>query len=174
MRFALLTTGLAFAALSLAATLESALKELPQVRFPESRRVVSGTIDEMHIQALKDAGIKHVVSLRRAEENPQFDEAKAVAAHGLKFHALPIKGPQSLTLDNAQTLDHILNEVGHEPALLHCSSGNRVGALIALREGWIKGKSVEDAIETGKRWGLGGLESAVREALSSSGTSLVR
>lgn len=166
MRFAVLTLGLAFAALALASTPEEALKDLPQVRFPAPHRVVSGTINETHLQALKAAGIRHVVSLRPAEENPNFDEPSAVAAQGLQFYAIPIKGPQSLTRENAQALDDLLEQIGDAPALLHCSSGNRVGALITLREAWILGKSTEEAIATGKRWGLLALEGTVRDMLS--------
>lgn len=170
-RFAVLTLSLAFAAFATASTPEEILKALPQVRFPEAHRVVSGAIDEAHMQAIKASGIQHVVSLRPAEENPNFDEPSAAAAQGLEFHAIPIKGPQSLTRENAQTLDDVLAEIGEESALLHCSSGNRVGALIALREAWIKGRPTEEAIETGKRWGLAALENAVRTTLSSSEAS---
>ena len=133
--------------------------------------MVSGTINDAHLDVIKAAGIRHVVSLRPAEENPSFDEPSAVAAHGLVFHAIPIKGPQSLTRDNAQALDDVLRQIGDEPALLHCSSGNRVGALIALREAWIKGQPAEEAIATGKRWGLAALEGAVRNTLNSSKAS---
>jgi uncharacterized protein (TIGR01244 family) len=170
-RIATLTLGLAFAVLTLASTLEAKLKELPQVRFPEPQKVVSGALDATHLEAVKAAGIQHVVTLRPAEENPDFDEPSAVAALGLEFHAIPIKGPQSLTRENAQALHKILDEIGDEPALLHCSSGNRVGALIALREAWINGKSPDEAIAIGKRWGLAGLEKAVGTALSTSPAS---
>lgn len=169
MRLATLTLGLlSFSALTLGSSPEDALKDLPQVRFPEPQRVVSGAIAETHLQAIKAAGIQHVVSLRPAQENPGFDEPRAVAAHGLEFHAIPIQGPQSLTRENARALDAVLEQIGDEPALLHCSSGNRVGALIALREAWVHGKSSDEAIATGKRWGLTTLEGAVTDALSQS------
>lgn len=171
MRFAAFTLGLVLCATTFASTPEKKLKELPQVRFPEQHRVVSGAIDETHLEAIKAAGIQHVVSLRPAEENPSFDEPRAVAAHGLTFHAIPIKGPQSLTRDNAQALDEVLRQIGDESALLHCSSGNRVGALIALREAWINGQPTEEAIAIGKHWGLTALESAVRNTLNSSKVS---
>ncbi len=144
---------------------EQLLGELPQARFPGSNRVVTGAIDASHLNAVKRAGIRHVLNLRPAEENPKFDEAQAVRQLGLEYHALPIKGAQSLTMENAHALDRILKDIGEEPALLHCSSGNRVGALIAVREAWIRGEPAEQAIATGKKWGLTQLEGPVRALL---------
>lgn len=143
-----------------------ALRDLPQVRFPASNRVVSGAIAESHLAALRSAGVRHVVNLRPAEENPNFDEAEAVEAFGLEYHAVPIEGVRSLTIENARALDRILKRIGDEPALLHCSSGNRVGALVALREAWIEGVPAEQAIDTGKAWGLTRLEQQVRVLLA--------
>jgi uncharacterized protein (TIGR01244 family) len=144
---------------------EDALSDLPRVRFPEPGRIVSGAIDARHIEALKRAGIRHVVNLRPVEENPGFDEVKVVTEHGLRYHAIAIHGPQSLTKQNVEEFDRVLAEIDNEPALIHCSSGNRVGAMIALREGWMRGASVQEAIELGKRWGLGALEAPVKALL---------
>lgn len=155
---------LAFAANS-SEPLEHALRELPNARFPTESKVVSGTLDASQIALLSRAGIRHIVNLQPPEENPTFDEARAVEDHGLEYHALPIEGAQSLTLENVQALERILEYIGDEPALLHCSSGNRVGALIALRATWIQGKSLEEALEIGERWGLIRLAQPVRALL---------
>lgn len=155
---------LAFALTAHAADVER-LGNLPHVRFPEAQRVVSGAIDAAHVEQLRDAGIRHVVNLRPIAENPKFDEAGILEEHGLTYHYLPIDGARSLTRENAAALDRILTEVGEEPTLIHCSSGNRVGALIALREAWVRGRGAEEAIAAGKRWGLTRLEDEVRSAL---------
>lgn len=155
---------LAFAAHS-AEPLEHSLRELPNAHFPTANKVVSGALDASQLALLSRAGIRHVVDLRPPEENPSFDEARAVEDHGLEYHALPIEGEQSLTLENAQALERILEDIGDEPALLHCSSGNRVGALIAIRAAWVQGKSPEEALEIGKRWGLTRLAQPVRALL---------
>jgi uncharacterized protein (TIGR01244 family) len=161
-RLALLAILGSCALLVQAADTRATLSELPQARFPVPNRVVSGAIDASHIDLLKRAGIRHVVNLRPADENPTFDEARAVEEQGLEYHAVPVKGAQSLTRENARALDRILKEIGDEPALLHCSSGNRVGALVAVREAWINGKSPEEAVAIGKEWGLTSLDGAVR------------
>ncbi|MCB1596489.1 MAG: hypothetical protein KDI87_02140 [Gammaproteobacteria bacterium] len=49
--------------------------------------------------------------------------------------------------------------------MIHCTSSNRVGALIALRAATLQGMSGDAAVELGKTWGLGSLEPAVRERL---------
>lgn len=152
-------------ALSSHAADTDALADLPQVRFPEAHRVVSGAIDGAHVERLREAGIRHVINLRPIAENPEFDEAGIVEQHGLSYHYLPIEGAQSLTRDNVLAFDRILSEVGDEPTLIHCSTGNRVGALIALREAWVRGRDPREAIEEGRRWGLTRLEGAVRSAL---------
>ena len=159
-----LTSLLAVAA-HCAQPLQPALQQLPDARFPVANKVVTGTLDASQIASLPRAGIRHIVNLRPAEEHPSLDEARVANEHGLEYHAIPIKGAQSLTLENAKALDRVLGEIGDEPTLLHCSSGNRVGALIAVREAWIKGKSPEEAVGIGKAWGLAGLEESVRALL---------
>lgn len=141
------------------------LDELPQVRYPQENRVVSGAIEREDVRRLREAGIRHVVNLRPTQENAQFDEAREVREQGLRYHYIPIRGGESLTRENAEELDRVLEQIGEEPALIHCSSGNRVGALIAVREAWIKGRSADAAIAKGTRWGLTKLEDTVRALL---------
>lgn len=160
--FMALLFGVAASAESTSAEL---LRTLPNVRFPADNRVVSGAIDEDHIAQLRAAGIEHVIDLRPPEEHPALDEARLVKEQGLDYHVIPIKGIESLTRDNALELHRLLEAAGDDPTLVHCSSGNRVGALIALREAWIKGRSTQDAIEEGRRWGMTRLEEPVKALL---------
>jgi len=51
------------------------------------------------------------------------------------------------------------------PIVVHCASSNRVGAMAALRAAWLQGQSADQAIETGKAWGLKSLEPEVRALL---------
>lgn len=146
-------------------TASGLLEKLPQARMPAPNRIVSAGIDSSHMETLRRAGIRHIVNLRPAEETPDFDEARTAAEHGLVYHGIPIRGAESLTIENVRKLDRILQEIGDEPALLHCSSGNRVGALIALREAWINEQSPERALAVGREWGLTRLEPSVRALL---------
>lgn len=139
--------------------------DLPNERSPQEHRIVSGAIDADDLGRLRAAGIRHVISLRTVEESKGFDEAQIAAGLGIDYHSIPIKGAESLTKENAQKLDQLLQQAGEDPTLVHCASGNRVGALIAVREAWIKGQPVDAAVAEGKRWGLTSLEGAVRSKL---------
>lgn len=48
---------------------------------------------------------------------------------------------------------------------MHCKSGNRVSAAVALRDGWIRGCNPETALANGKAAGLLGLEQEVQSRL---------
>lgn len=150
---------------------DQAALDLPNERSPQENRLVSGAIDAVDLGRLRAAGIRHVINLRTEEESQGFNEAHIAAGLGIHYHSIPIKGAESLTKENARKLDELLQQVGEEPTLIHCGSGNRVGAVIALREAWIRGQSVDAAIAEGKRWGLTGLESAVRGVLESGANS---
>jgi uncharacterized protein (TIGR01244 family) len=145
--------------------------DLPNERSPEANRVVSGAIDAEDLGRLRAAGIRHVIDLRTEEEGKGFPEALIATGLGMDYHSIPIKGAESLTEENARKLDEAFQQVGEEPTLIHCASGNRVGALIAVREALIKGRSADEAIAEGKRWGLTKLESDVRKVLESNASS---
>ena len=84
---------------------------------------------------------------------------------GIGYTNLPIRGAGDLTRANVVRFDQLLREAGTQETLVHCASGNRVGAMIALRAAWIDGKSSEAALAEGRRWGMKSLEPAVRERL---------
>jgi uncharacterized protein (TIGR01244 family) len=148
-----------------AAPEEAALGGLDHVAFPAPHRVVSGRLQASDIPALKRAGIRQVIDLSLDSETPGFDEAAAVRAAGIGYHNLPIRGAGDLTRDRVVQFDRLLREAGDQPTLVHCASGNRVGAMIALRAALLGGESTDAALAEGRRWGLKGLEPAVRERL---------
>jgi uncharacterized protein (TIGR01244 family) len=93
------------------------------------------------------------------------DEKSLVEKAGMKYHSLPIAGVAGLTRDNVATFDRLLAESQEGKVLLHCASGNRVGAMMALRARWVQGKSAEEALAIGKGAGLKGLEADVKTLL---------
>ena len=150
---------------TIAADDAAVLAQLHNPGHPEPHRIVSGAIDTSDLQRLHAAGLKRLINLRTPEETPDFDEAQVAHELGIDYAAIPIKGPSTFTRDNAARLDDLLRRAGDEPTLIHCASGNRVGALIALRAAWIQGQPIDVAIAEGKRWGLTSLESSVRSVL---------
>ena len=145
--------------------MQDALASLPNVAFPAPQRVAAGALDAGDVAALQRAGIREVVNLRPASETPGFDEAAALQAAGIAYRNLPIAGAADLDRANVARFDRLLREAGAAPTLVHCASGNRVGAMIALRAVWIEGRPVDAALAEGRRWGLKSLEPAVRAKL---------
>ena len=139
-----------------------ALKNLSQ---PDPGHYAAGAVSAADVDALAKAGIRNVINLRPASETPDFDEASAVRAAGMNYESLPIASADDLNRVNVERFDALLKKQQGQPSLVHCASSNRVGALMALRAGWIKGQSTDEAIAVGKQWGLASLEPVVRQKL---------
>jgi uncharacterized protein (TIGR01244 family) len=117
------------------------------------------------LRQARDAGITVVVNFRGENEDAGYDQAALADELGLMYLRMPVAGAQDLTPENVLRFDAVLRQVGDQPALLHCASGNRVGALYALHAARFGGKATEAAIEFGKAHGLAGLEDEVRKRL---------
>ena len=113
---------------------------------------VAGQPDEEALDVFAENGYAAVIDLRGRDENRGFDEEGVVKELGMDYVALPIEGRDAVNFDNAARLQDILDQYD-APVLVHCGSGNRVGALLALDK-VRKGASDEEAIEYGKSGGL--------------------
>ena len=74
------------------------------------------------------------------------------------------QGKRGHTASYASLLDDILSDV-RGPVLLHCASGNRVGALLSLRA-HMQGASPEEALELGTEAGLSSLSDTVKALIN--------
>jgi uncharacterized protein (TIGR01244 family) len=142
------------------------LPDIPNAVQPADHLLIGGQPDEAALRAAAAAGIQVVVNLRGESETIDFDEAQLVNQLGMTYVQLPISGASDLTPENVQAFDQLLESIGNQPTLMHCGSGNRVGALYALRAG-AAGADVETALEHGRAHGLTGLEDEVRQRLES-------
>lgn len=124
-----------------------------------------GQPSEAQIQFLAANGVKHVVNLRPDSEQ-SFDEASVVSDAGMTYHQLAIAGGADISIENAIALRTILADNQGEATLVHCASGNRVGALMAIGAHVIDGESIEQSLEIGRSWGLTRLESRVIEVIN--------
>lgn len=111
-----------------------------------------------------EAGYVAVVDLRGESENRGLDEAAAVEVLGLDYVNLPVSGADSISWENASKLDEILSSYDG-PVLVHCGSGNRVGALLALVKSK-NGADDEEAVAYGRSAGMKSLESVVKVRLA--------
>jgi uncharacterized protein (TIGR01244 family) len=142
---------------------ESALAGLPKHVTLDAHRHVSGQPSAEAITQLKAEGITAVIDLRPDAETPDLDEKSVAGKAGLKYRALPIAGAADLTRENVLRFDQLLKETSSENVLIHCASGNRVGAMLALQARWLQGKSAEESLAIGKAAGLTGLANDVQK-----------
>ena len=82
----------------------------------------------------------------------------------MAYVSIPVDGKAGLSEENAAALAEAL-ETAERPLLLHCGSGNRVGALLALKAFQVDGKTAEESLEIGLAGGVTRLEPVVRELL---------
>lgn len=122
---------------------------------------VGGQPTAEQLQALADAGVVRIVNLRPNAEM-SFDEAAAVEALGMAYVHIPVAGAGDVSDANAARLSDALSDGAS--SVVHCASGNRVGALFALAAR-ADGMSPEEALEVGRQHGLTGLEAHVRQLL---------
>lgn len=131
---------------------------------PDANTVVCGALDEEKVAALAKAGIDVVINLQPDEEL-SFDEAAAVERAGMGYEHLPISGAADLKQLKILAFDNILRQHHGKKIAVHCGSGNRVGAAIALRAGWLRGRKMDTAMERGRSHGLTKLEDEVFKRL---------
>lgn len=112
---------------------------------------------------LQAQGVRTVIDLRGEGEDRGYDEATEARRLGLAYVALPIAGKDGITPANAGALQALLAEHG-DGVLLHCASGNRAGALLALG-GAMAGLPHEDALALGRKAGLTAMEPLTVERL---------
>lgn len=138
------------------------IREQPE-RLSGARYVSTGQPDEALLDAARAAGFVAVIDLRGADESRGIDESAEVEARGMRYLALPLSTPEDATYDAARAFAARLAAIDG-PVLLHCASGNRVGALFALaaRD---EGASADEALALGERAGLTRWRSEVVEKL---------
>ena len=148
---------------------ESLHVELAEVKDAGRVRPVGGVTsagqpDAEALRVFADSGYSAVIDLRGAGESRGLDEAAVVDELGMEYVSLPIPGTDAVNFENAAALRRLIGEQDG-PVLVHCGSGNRVGALLALAAA-LDGAGNEQALERGRDGGLTRLEPLVRQRLT--------
>lgn len=149
-----------------ASDLPAELNGIQNIKHPSENLYIAGQPEANAFPAIAKVGIRHVINLRPPAETPELNEAAMATQQNMAYYNIPVNGKAGLTRDNVILLDQVLRKIGNEKTLLHCSSANRVGALMALRAAWLNGASVEEALSEGERHGLTKLRPAVMRMLS--------
>jgi protein tyrosine phosphatase (PTP) superfamily phosphohydrolase (DUF442 family) len=136
-----MTLALAWLATSPAAAQSS---DLPNRNEPLAGITTAGQPNAVQLEAAAAAGIKSVIDLRGPKD-------------------LPVAGADGVTYANASALDKLLAKLDG-PVLIHCTTGNRVGAMLALRAK-LNGADSESALALGEAAGLKALKPTVEQKL---------
>lgn len=161
------TTTATTAAPVIPATADNVEVALPNQNTPYHGLVTSGQPTREQFAKLKPAGFSAVVNLRPETESGYWDEQEEATRGVLLYAHIPISGAADLTRENvekfAQTVEQPMAKKGK--VLLHCASGNRAGAMVALKAHWIDGRSIDDSLDLGRKAGLKGLEQDVMKIM---------
>jgi protein tyrosine phosphatase (PTP) superfamily phosphohydrolase (DUF442 family) len=138
---------------------------LRNVNSLEPGLILGGQPTVEQLEALEDAGVHSFISLRPEAEDGAGWEENYTEGTGTAFSRLPISGVGSLTKENVETFARLLNERNDETTVLYCASGNRVGAMLALKSFWVDGIDAETSFNLGVKSGMTSLTAAVGEML---------
>ncbi len=110
----------------------------------------SGTIGEGGIQALSKQGVKTIIDLRTLAEGTDKDR-QAVENLGMRYINIPVTGA-GISNKQLAAFTEAMKTVD-SPILIHCASGNRVGAMWTSYQ-LSKGIDVDEAFAEGRAIGM--------------------
>lgn len=116
------------------------------------------------LRQIADKGYKAIVNLRGPKE--PFDlagEQKLAAELGLRYYGVPVTG--DFTPEQARQFLEVMQGLKDEKVFVHCTTANRVGAMVMMLRVLRDGLSPDDALAEARRIGLRS-EKLLRFALS--------
>ncbi len=140
---------------------------IPNAKNPLTNVLTGGQPTPEQLEQAQAAGYKTVINLRTINEPGAWNEASKVAELGMHYINIPVAGKSGLSKENANALMNAIQEHAEHPVMVHCGSGNRIGALFAIDAKFNKKQTTEEAIKTGINSGLTSLRPAVEEYLES-------
>ena len=124
-------------------------EQLPNGIITPNGHLLGGQPDERLLSELQSAGFSRVLDMRHANET-ELDEQQLVESLGLEY----IRMPMTLLADLDDAYLAKYEEIWKgPPALIHCRSGNRVGAACAVLH-YRKNQNKEQAVAYGLACGL--------------------
>jgi len=111
--------------------------------------------------SLAKLGVKTVIDLRREDEHSTAAEAQAVAAAGMNYFNVPMKGVVAPANGQIERVLALLNS--QDPVFVHCHRGaDRTGAVIACyriaHDRWDRKQALREAKSFGMAWDQLGLK----------------
>lgn len=88
-----------------------------------------GQPGEADFARLAQAGYRAIVDFRDSSEARGFDEVKSAREAGLEYVIIPVR-PGRLGSSQFDAFRELMRDEQRRPILVHCHSGNRVGAMM--------------------------------------------
>jgi uncharacterized protein (TIGR01244 family) len=131
------------------------------------RMLCGGQPTALDFERCKALGFSTVVNLRPDMEMMAcgIDEPAMLRQLGLDYEVIPVASPTDLNEGNARRLGEVIDAASGK-VLIHCGSGNRVGALLAVHAARVAHQSPEQALALGRQAGLTALEPVVASLLA--------
>lgn len=144
---------------------EQLAAHVPKLRALGGGLLTGGQPDSNAWALLADEGVGTVINLRTDAEMAGSTEPSAVAAAGMDYLSIPVAGTEDVDRAHARRLWQAIAEADGK-VLVHCASGNRVGALLAIGAAEARDLTPEQAVAYGRAAGLTRLEPRVRAVLA--------
>jgi uncharacterized protein (TIGR01244 family) len=135
-------------------------------RVPAEGLLTGGQITPEQMTALAAEGFKTFINLRPADEEGTAWEEEFAGQAGVQFVRIPVAGPADLSHEKVDLLTWTLAAAsGEGGVVLYCASGNRAGAMLALKAHWADGVPPQEALAFGRDAGLTRMEPVVKKLL---------
>jgi protein tyrosine phosphatase (PTP) superfamily phosphohydrolase (DUF442 family) len=126
---------------------------LPKSYCPLENVATGGQPAREQLRGLYKAGYRLLIDLRALDEPRGYDERAAAQEAGLLYQNLPVT-PETLDDDVFGRFRALMRDPRNRPVIVHCGSGNRVGALLLPYLILDEGKTPEEAEELARQVGL--------------------
>ncbi len=137
----------------------------PPIVIPNGRLhngyVVGGLPSKPQFDDAFAAGFESAMSLMANDEEGIREIAQYASSIGVRYIRFTVRRNEDLNESMAWQFASTLGMLG-QPAIIHSANGERVGAMFALVAFFVDELSAEEALEIGKRAGMGSLESYLR------------
>lgn len=143
--------------------LEPAAIEIPNARAYKGY-VLGGLPTRQQLDAAMEAGFESAMSLMASDEAGGPELARYGASQGLRYLRFTIASEEDLTESMAWQFAATISMLG-KPAIIHCATGQRVAAIVALKAYFVEELAAEDAYAIGEALGMGEYAEHVRGLL---------
>ncbi len=138
---------------------------IPAAGEPIAGVLTGGELSDELLREAARLGYRTVVDLR-GEREFNLPHRRALAEQlGLRWVHVPVTGVHHLGPTRGRQLLEAIEAEDALPAIVHCVSGDRVGALFAIALCCVRGASIQRALAIGLAAGMRGLAPAVHAVL---------